>query len=176
MVTRRVSRGTPRPVEALPWGSMSTISTRLPMAARAVPRLMAVVVLPTPPFWLDTARTRAGSLLVLGAGTSNTPDCHDAAARVALRRGQFSVEMPGFPRLNQLGFGLLPLQEQALCTPLEVGLCITQQSLHRGDGTGGDDIAFDRLLLRPTVDHGRRQIHDIDDLLQEPTPFSEPID
>ena len=28
------------------------------MAASAVPRLMAVVVLPTPPFWLATARTR----------------------------------------------------------------------------------------------------------------------
>mgnify|MGYP001340834478 CR=1 FL=1 len=38
------------PVEALPWGSVSKISTFLPVAASAVPRLMAVVVLPTPPF------------------------------------------------------------------------------------------------------------------------------
>src|SRR5690349_3443721 len=48
----------PRPVEALPWGSRSMISTSSPMAARAVPRLMAVVVLPTPPFWLARAMTR----------------------------------------------------------------------------------------------------------------------
>src|ERR1700735_4196806 len=51
----------PRPVEAFPCGSRSTISTRSPMAASAVPRLMAVVVLPTPPFWLAIAKTRAGS-------------------------------------------------------------------------------------------------------------------
>ncbi len=48
----------PRPVEALPWGSRSTISTVSPIAASAVPRLIAVVVLPTPPFWLATTRTR----------------------------------------------------------------------------------------------------------------------
>src|SRR5271156_1730171 len=48
----------PRPVEALPCGSRSMISTRSPTAASAVPRLMAVVVLPTPPFWLAMARTR----------------------------------------------------------------------------------------------------------------------
>ena len=34
------------------------IRTRSPIAASAVPRLMAVVVLPTPPFWLAIARTR----------------------------------------------------------------------------------------------------------------------
>src|SRR6266850_3764735 len=48
----------PRPVEALPCGSRSMISTRSPMAASAVPRLIAVVVLPTPPFWLAMARMR----------------------------------------------------------------------------------------------------------------------
>ena len=30
------------------------------MAASAVPRLIAVVVLPTPPFWLASARMRKG--------------------------------------------------------------------------------------------------------------------
>src|SRR5690606_28845197 len=37
---------------ALPWGSRSITRTRSPIAASAVARLMAVVVLPTPPFWL----------------------------------------------------------------------------------------------------------------------------
>src|SRR3954464_10899517 len=46
------------PVEALPCGSRSMIRTRSPMAASAVPRLMAVVVFPTPPFWLARASTR----------------------------------------------------------------------------------------------------------------------
>ena len=39
------------------------MSTRSPMAASAVPRLMAVVVLPTPPFWFamrQNARARPG--------------------------------------------------------------------------------------------------------------------
>src|SRR5690349_12280019 len=48
----------PRPVEALPCGSRSRTSVGSPTAARAVPRLMAVVVLPTPPFWLATTKTR----------------------------------------------------------------------------------------------------------------------
>src|SRR5262249_41553046 len=48
----------PRPVEALPCGSRSTTSTFSPIAAKAVPRLIAVVVLPTPPFWLASANTR----------------------------------------------------------------------------------------------------------------------
>src|SRR5476651_2437169 len=46
----------PRPVEALPCGSRSINSTFSPTAASAVARLMAVVVLPTPPFWLAIAK------------------------------------------------------------------------------------------------------------------------
>src|SRR5216684_2837214 len=53
-------RSMPRPVEALPCGSRSMISTSSPTAASAVPRLIAVVVLPTPPFWLAIAITRGG--------------------------------------------------------------------------------------------------------------------
>src|SRR3546814_17056886 len=45
----------PSPVEALPCGSRSIISVRQPVAASAVARLIAVVVLPTPPFWFATA-------------------------------------------------------------------------------------------------------------------------
>ena len=50
LVIGRASSATPTPVEALPCGSRSRISTFSPTAASAVPRLMAVVVLPTPPF------------------------------------------------------------------------------------------------------------------------------
>jgi hypothetical protein len=44
------------PDDALPCGSMSTTSVRWPSAARADARLIAVVVLPTPPFWFETVR------------------------------------------------------------------------------------------------------------------------
>jgi ABC-type dipeptide/oligopeptide/nickel transport system permease component len=40
---------------ALPWGSMSTSSTRRFIDASDAARLTAVVVLPTPPFWLAIA-------------------------------------------------------------------------------------------------------------------------
>src|SRR5436190_9820163 len=48
---------------------MSTASTRCSAIASAVARLIAVVVLPTPPFWLATAKTRA----ILGYSTNKCP-------------------------------------------------------------------------------------------------------
>ena len=52
MLCSRVCGLTPRPTESEPCGSKSTRSTFRPSSARAAPRLIAVVVLPTPPFWL----------------------------------------------------------------------------------------------------------------------------
>src|SRR5204862_4514402 len=46
----------PSPRVAFPCGSQSTSSTSRSSAASAAPRLIAVVVFPTPPFWLATAR------------------------------------------------------------------------------------------------------------------------
>jgi hypothetical protein len=51
----RRSDAIPIPVEALPCGSRSISSTFQPVAAMAVAMLIAVVVLPTPPFWLAIA-------------------------------------------------------------------------------------------------------------------------
>src|SRR5260370_28093694 len=52
-----------------PWGSRSMRRTRLPSSASAHPRFTAVVVLPTPPFWLATAMTLLKRWLDLCAGT-----------------------------------------------------------------------------------------------------------
>src|SRR5690348_12108897 len=49
---------TSRAVEALPCGSRSTTRTCAPCRARLAARLTAVVVLPTPPFWLAIVITR----------------------------------------------------------------------------------------------------------------------
>src|ERR1017187_1536685 len=57
MVGLPVFLATPRPVVELPWGSASMTRTWRSFAARDAPRLMAVVVFPTPPFWLATAMT-----------------------------------------------------------------------------------------------------------------------
>src|SRR6516165_8032753 len=62
----------PRPTDRAPCGSKSTSRTRRPNSARAAPRLIVVVVLPTPPFWLQTATTRAGPCLVSGSGWGKT--------------------------------------------------------------------------------------------------------
>ena len=48
-------------VEALPCGSRSTTSTRCPSWAKAAATFTVDVVLPTPPFWLATTRTRVAS-------------------------------------------------------------------------------------------------------------------
>src|SRR5580692_6504821 len=48
----------PRPLVAFDCGSQSTSSVSTSAAAMDEARLIAVVVLPTPPFWLATAMTR----------------------------------------------------------------------------------------------------------------------
>src|SRR5690554_1630388 len=53
----------PAPMVALPCGSRSTSNTRFGVRASAAARLTAVVVLPTPPFWLATAMMRAMRLV-----------------------------------------------------------------------------------------------------------------
>src|SRR5207247_7717586 len=61
-----VLRLIPRPAVRLACGSMSTHRTRKPSSASAPARLIAVVVLPTPPFWLAIAIT-----FVTGASPQN---------------------------------------------------------------------------------------------------------
>src|SRR5438552_3978771 len=51
------------PLVALPCGSPSTNRVRFSAAARLAARFTAVVVLPTPPFWLAIAITRATSAI-----------------------------------------------------------------------------------------------------------------
>src|SRR5580765_5685317 len=59
--TLRVTCGMSRnDIVLLDWGSRSRSSVRLPRRARAAARLIAVVVLPTPPFWLAIATIMMG--------------------------------------------------------------------------------------------------------------------
>ena len=57
-VKSRVPGRMPTPLDALPCGSMSRSSVRFSAAATLAARFTAVVVLPTPPFWLTTQITR----------------------------------------------------------------------------------------------------------------------
>src|SRR6185369_3903131 len=69
MLRSRLCGLTPRPTEQAPCGSKSTSSTFRPYSARAAPRLIVVVVLPTPPFWLARAMIRAGPCRCVGIGS-----------------------------------------------------------------------------------------------------------
>src|SRR5271156_500472 len=101
---------TPRPVEALPWGSLSIRSTLSPIAVRAVARLIAVVVLPTPPFWLAMARMRQG---FGSADTCESLDPQEASVRVAEARQGGEPKAPGLPGFGDFGVGAAALEEQA---------------------------------------------------------------
>src|SRR5258708_19530248 len=74
MLSRARVGSSPSPEVEFAWGSRSTSSVRWPSSASAAPRLIAVVVLPTPPFWLTTARI--GGVVVaniLGLASSADP-------------------------------------------------------------------------------------------------------
>src|SRR5699024_12700902 len=85
----------PRPADAAPWGSKSTMSTLRPYCASAAPRLIVVVVLPTPPFWLHIAMIRAGPWPASGGGSGKS------GAGAGSKRALFIVP-------NLLVFALLP--------------------------------------------------------------------
>src|SRR5437868_1134953 len=112
----------PSPVEALPCGSRSTISTRSPTAASAVPRLIAVVVLPTPPFWLATARMRdacEGSGLTASADTMGLLYLQDTPARINHARMFGESESPRFGGFGQFRIDILSFVEKSGRTLVE---------------------------------------------------------
>src|ERR1700721_92092 len=115
----------PRPVEALPCGSRSISSTCSPIAARAVPRLMAVVVLPTPPFWLAMTRTRSGWSDF--AGTAEPFHANERAPGAALGWADGSLIFPISSGFLHFGYHILSLEEQARRAALKVGPGIPQQ-------------------------------------------------
>src|ERR1700760_4997091 len=116
----------PRPVEALPWGSRSITRVGAPTAASAVPRLMAVVVLPTPPFWLATTSTRRpGSGFV---STPQPPHTNDAPPGVALARQDIRLKIPIYCSFFQFGRNILSLEEQSYGATPQIGLGVAQEA------------------------------------------------
>src|SRR5262245_9832865 len=110
---------------------MSRISTFSPTAASAVPRLMAVVVLPTPPFWLATTRTRAtrlsGAVAGLSCDTLQLPDLKDDAGWVRTAGVLLGLDFPRFMGLRQFGRYILSLVEESAAPLSPESLCIREQ-------------------------------------------------
>src|SRR5882757_2032059 len=101
----------PNPVDALPCGSMSSTRVGSPTAARAVPRLIAVVVLPTPPFWLATTRMRG----FLGCDMTGAQLSHNhySSRRIGLAWDLRGLYVPIFMGFRQFSPYILTFQEQA---------------------------------------------------------------
>src|SRR5215475_8822832 len=103
----------PSPVEALPCGSRSISRICSPTAASAVARLIAVVVLPTPPFWLAIAK-------IFGAIGADSKDDGVTVCYAGLRG---ALNLPGLHGLSQFGLPVPAFVEKAnsgVC-PMPVG-------------------------------------------------------
>src|SRR5579863_1075639 len=152
MVPPAPPRLMPRPVEAFPCGSRSSNSTRSPTAASAVARLIAVVVLPTPPFWLETESTRSGESDML-----EPLQAHDSSPGMAAAFDQVSLETPRYCSGLQLGRNILSLEEESDHATLQVGPSITEKSDQRGARARHDDVAVEpKILGAGVVDLGRQ--------------------
>src|SRR3954463_9162429 len=101
----------PRPVEAFPCGSRSSRRT-LWSAARTVARLMAVVVLPTPPFWLARAMTRGRARSGMGAGRTDLTETEDGGSRVGSAREPLDPHDPGASGIRQFLLGGAALRKE----------------------------------------------------------------
>ena len=122
----------PSPVEALPWGSRSISSTDSPTAASAVARLIAVVVLPTPPFWLAIAKTCGG----VGA------DSEDDGVTVCYAGEGLAGNVPVLHGLGQFRLPAFPLVEKANSGIGPVSVRPGEQLTERRQGPGRHDVGF----------------------------------
>src|SRR5271157_3093036 len=82
MLMRSGSFARPRPLVEFDCGSQSTSRVLTSAAASDAARLMAVVVLPTPPFWLATAMTRPMILFSICCGPEYAQCACESNARI----------------------------------------------------------------------------------------------
>src|SRR3954447_21790817 len=102
----------PRPVEAFPCGSRSSSRT-LWSAASTVARLMAVVVLPTPPFWLARAMTRGLARLGSGGGRMDLAQSEDCGVGVGSAREPLGAHRPAGGGLRQFPIDIAALGKES---------------------------------------------------------------
>src|SRR5271156_74881 len=93
-VRRAGSFGNPRALVVFPCGSQSIISVFCSAAAREAPRLTAVVVFPTPPFWFAIAITRAN--LAPLEGNENVADIFRSVQGIVSRGTTSKVQIDDF--------------------------------------------------------------------------------
>src|SRR6202030_1250638 len=141
----------PTPVLALPCGSRSNSSTFFSAAARAVARFTAVVVLPTPPFWLAMAIMRGATAGFASVASSRTGarvtgdvlQSQDTARGVGQARRLVQRHLPLFTCVGQFFPHGFPLRKQADCARRSESLGHFQQVGDRRQGPCGHHIGDD---------------------------------
>ena len=101
MVRSMASGFSPSPTESAPCGSMSTSRTRRSCSASAAPRLIAVVVLPTPPFWFAIEITFVKAPLSFGWGEWGL-----SSGDASMIGAGFSGGHPGYPQRREMSMSL----------------------------------------------------------------------
>src|SRR5687768_14507655 len=129
----------PRPVEALPCGSRSTSSTFQPIAASAVARLIAVVVLPTPPFWLAIATRIIGSTSP-SLFRLHVAEHQDGRVRISAARFASGITLPASLGFGQFRFGVSALGKRPNRPGMRQMESHAQQSAERRDRSRGDYV------------------------------------
>src|SRR3954462_15710270 len=129
MDTSRSCGLTLRPTDNAPCGSKATSSTRRPASASAAPRLMVEVVLPTPPFWLTMAITRAGP-------------CED-------RTGGSGNSVSGRP----VGPSTAPSGSCRMVEPCSLITYLSQLPSLRGCSSSGQDYSHPAGITRISAEH-----------------------
>src|SRR5712671_2458198 len=99
MLMRSGSFARPNPLVEFDCGSQSTRSDLTSAAAKEAARLMAVVVLPTPPFWFATAITRP-----MGSGRLKNMPLRDFNEAAAISQCRKSVQLFYVEHLSNLRF------------------------------------------------------------------------
>src|SRR5271157_4519736 len=138
----------PRPVVAFAWGSMSMTRTRLSQAASAVARLIAVVVLPTPPFWLATATIRARRMTGTARVRASTVarltgyllQAKNDPPRIGTALAQRRRHFPAFAREGQFLLDPFAFEKQADTVGIEKRRGKIEQPVERRAGSGRHDI------------------------------------
>src|SRR3712207_244089 len=136
----------PRPVEAFPCGSRSTNKTRC-SEARAVARFTAVVVLPTPPFWLARAITRGAARSGFGAGRADLADSKDGGCGVGATWEALHPHCPIARGGRQFLLRCSALREQRHAVGREQGVGVSEQRRKRRQGSRGEEARPRQLLL-----------------------------
>src|SRR4029078_12255672 len=144
----------PSPVEALPCGSRSTMSTVSPTAASAVPRLMAVVVLPTPPFWFASAKIRGAAACGRSFSAKDTVGLlhhEDHATGIGRARDAFDMHFPRFGGFGQFRIHILSLMKIAYGPIFQETLGIIEELGERRKRSRRDRLGPDRFGNGPRL-------------------------